>query len=239
MLGRFLEVSLHAPDILDSFRFYERLGFSSAAVGETWKHKYAVVTDGRIHLGLHDYEFASPSLTWVKPELANGVQALEQRGIEFTFSKLGDDRFNEAGFADPGGLMVTLLEARTYSPPARRPEEVSVLGWFEEFAIPVTALEPAQAFWEKIGFVTTGEGTDPWPRLSLTSDHLNLGLYLTRELRTPTLVFANDDVPGCVARLAEDGVVPERRLPRALDPHRHALFFAPEGTALLVGPSPE
>jgi hypothetical protein len=236
MLGRFLEVSLHAPDILESFHFYERLGFTSAPVGETWSHKYAVVTDGRIPLGLHEFEFASPALTYVKPELVSGLDSLERSGIEFAFRKLGEDRFNEAGFVDPNGLMITLLEARTYSPPARRAEEISALGWFEEFVIPVAALEPAQAFWERIGFVTTGEGSEPFPHLSLTSDHLNIGLYLTRELRAPTLVFSNDDVPGCVARLKDLGIAAEARLPRSLRAGEHALFLAPEGTALLVGP---
>ena len=53
MLGRFLEVSVHAPDILESLAFYERLGFTQAPVGETWSHPYAVVTDGRLFIGLH------------------------------------------------------------------------------------------------------------------------------------------------------------------------------------------
>ena len=63
MLGRFLEVSVHAPEILESLAFYEQLGFTQATVGETWSHPYAVVTDGRLFIGLHAYEFASPALT--------------------------------------------------------------------------------------------------------------------------------------------------------------------------------
>ena len=34
MLGRFLEISLHAPEIRESLEFYERLGF--AASGEVF-----------------------------------------------------------------------------------------------------------------------------------------------------------------------------------------------------------
>jgi catechol 2,3-dioxygenase-like lactoylglutathione lyase family enzyme len=91
MLGRFLEVSIHTPDVPASLEFYESLGFVQAAVGDTWSHAYAVVTDGRLHLGLHGHEFDSPALTWVRPDLAVHAAALESLGIEFAFAKLGDE----------------------------------------------------------------------------------------------------------------------------------------------------
>ena len=69
MLGRFLEVSLQAPDVPASLAFYESLGFVQATVGDTWSHAYAVVTDGRLFLCLHAREFDAPALTWVQPEL--------------------------------------------------------------------------------------------------------------------------------------------------------------------------
>ncbi len=123
MLGRFLEMSVHAPNVLESLEFYQKLGFTQAQVGETWSHPYAVVTDGRLFIGLHQYEFDSPSLTFVKPELSRHIDTLEGFGIEFAFRKLGNDVFNEAGFHDPDRVMVTLLEARTFSPPTRESGE--------------------------------------------------------------------------------------------------------------------
>jgi molybdate transport system substrate-binding protein len=54
--------------------------YGQAAVGDTWSHAYAVVTDGRLHLGLHGYEFDSPALTWVRPDLAVHAAALESLG---------------------------------------------------------------------------------------------------------------------------------------------------------------
>ena len=60
MLGRFLEFSLATPDIQASLDFYTRLGFSQAEVGEAWSHPYAVVTDGRICLGLHQEAIPRP-----------------------------------------------------------------------------------------------------------------------------------------------------------------------------------
>jgi hypothetical protein len=73
---------------------------------------------GRLHIGLHRYDFDSPALTFVLPELAAKLPHIERNGISFAFRKLGTDEFNEAGIVAPDNQMVTLLEARTYSPPS-------------------------------------------------------------------------------------------------------------------------
>ena len=238
MLGRFLELSLPAPRILESWQFYQRLGFTSAVVGEAWSHRYSVVTDGRLVLGLHDEgAVAAPLLSYVLPELARHLPSIEALGIEFDRRQLADDAFNEAVFTAPDGQQVRLLEARTFSPPEHPPP--TRLGWFEEYALPVDDLGAARAYWERLGFVTAAEGDDPWPHLSLTSDTLDLGLYLTHELPRPTLVFSVEDGVELRERLAEIGVEPELRLPRSLDPETHLMVVAPEGTRLLIGPPPE
>jgi hypothetical protein len=118
MIGRFLELSLQADDILASVEFYERLGFRQLQVGETWSHPYAVLSDGRIHIGLHRYEFESPALTFVLADLAAKLPHIERNGVTFKFRKLGADEFNEAGLVAPASQMIALLEARTYSPPS-------------------------------------------------------------------------------------------------------------------------
>lgn len=234
MLGRFLEVSIHAPDVLESLAFYEGLGFTQAAVGETWSHPYAVVTDGRLCIGLHRYEFPSPALTFVQPDLIRNLERLEAAGIELAFRRVGADVFNEAGFTDPDGQMVALLEARTFSPPQRAGPPVSKLGWFEEVALPVRDLAAARAFWERLGFVAAEEGEEPCPRAGLTCDSIDLGLWATAQLERPALVFAEPDMAERIARLRDAGVAFSRGLPRRLDPAGNALLVAPEGTPLLL-----
>lgn len=234
MLGRFLELTLHAPRILESWHFWQRLGFAPAPVGEMWSHGYAVLTDGRIAVGLHEGDVPHPALTWVRPGLAHHLPALEAAGVEFDSRVLGDDAFHEATFRDPDGHLVRLLEARTYSPPER--SRASLLGWFEEYAIPVGDLDAAREYWERLGFVAAAAAEEPWPRLALTSDTLDVGLHRTRELPAPVLRFVTDDVRELRDRLAAAGVEPETRLPRALDPRTHLLVVTPEGTHLLAGP---
>jgi len=234
MLGRFLEVSVQAPNALESYEFYQRLGFSAAEVGETWSHPYAVVTDGRLCIGLHQYEFESPSLTFVKPDLARNLEDLEAQGVEFAFRKLGDNVFNEAGFRDPDRVMVTMIEARTFSPPARDPAEVSACGYFAEFGIPSADPDASKQFWERLGFVAVEEFQRPFRRIALTSDFLDLGLYATRELRRPVLTFVDADMPARIARIVRSGIEPSPRLPPTFDPQSTALFVAPEGTPILL-----
>lgn len=238
MLGRFLELSLPAHRILESWQFYQRLGFASLQVGEAWSHRYSVVTDGRIVIGLHDEGgVTAPLITYVLPDLARQLANLEAEGLEFDSRRIGDDTFNEALFTTPDGQQMRLVEARTFSPPEHG--LASRLGWFEELAIPVGDLGEARTYWERLGFVTAAESNDPWPHLSLTSDTLDVGLYLTRELPRPTLVFSVEDGSLLRERLTEIGVQPELTLPRSLDPDTHLMVVAPEGAHLLVGPPPE
>ena len=106
MLGRFHEVSIETADIRASVEFYERLGFSQAATGDTWTHPYGVLTDGRIHVGLHERHFPSPTLTFVHAEIASYAATLEARGIQLDLRKTGEEVFNEIGFRDPAGQSV-------------------------------------------------------------------------------------------------------------------------------------
>jgi hypothetical protein len=236
MLGRFLELSLPTTRILESWQWYQRVGFVPATDGEIWSHRYAVVTDGRIAVGLHDAALDGPWLTWVLPGLATHVARLEGSGIEFDDLALGDDRFHEARFSTPDRHGARLLEARTYSMPAAAPP--APLGWFEEIALPVSELAPARDYWEALGFVAAAAGEEPWPWLGLTSDTVNLALHATSAFDAPALVFSNEDLEALGARLSAAGVEPERRLPRAVDPARHAWLKSPDGTILWIAPPP-
>lgn len=234
MLGRFLEISVHAPDIVESLAFYERLGFTQAAVGEIWRHPYAVVTDGRLCIGLHRFEFQSPALTFVQPDLERHVAALEAAGHELAFKRLGTEIFNEAGLLDPGGQMIALLEARTFSPPDRRSHEMSRLGWFEEVTLPTADLDASIAFWEGVGFVPAEEGESPFPHIGLTSDSLNVSLARSRGLGRTALVFTDLRMPDRIRQLADAGIEFSQELPAGLDPASYALLIAPEGLPLLL-----
>ncbi len=234
MIGRFHEVSVYAPDPGESLAFYERLGFTQVTTGEAFSYPYAAVGDGRLAIGLHGRELPqSPLIAFVLPDLRDKLKALEQRGIEVLERRLGEDVFNEARI-EAAGQGIRLLEARTHSPPPCGPGDTSRLGWFEEFAVPVTDMKRAEADWERLGFVPAEEGEEPYPHIGLTSDSLNVALLHAGSLRSPALVFTDADMPARIAKLIESGFEFSRRLPGQLDASRHALLVAPEGTQLLL-----
>jgi catechol 2,3-dioxygenase-like lactoylglutathione lyase family enzyme len=234
VIGRFHEVSVHAPDLLASLAFYERLGFTQVTTGEAFPYPYAAVADCRLAIGLHGRELAqSPLLSFVLPGVLDHISAIERRGVEIIDRRLGEDVFNEASF-EAAGQVIRLLEARTHSPSSHGPGETSLLGWFEEFVLPVADLKRAGAEWERLGFVPAEEGDEPYPHIGLTSDSLNVALLPAGVLRRPALMFADADTPARIVKLKEAGFEFARQLPGNIDAARHALLVAPEGTQLLL-----
>lgn len=234
MLGRFLEFSLATPDIQASLDFYTRLGFSQAQVGEAWTHPYAVVTDGRICVGLHQHAIPAPSLTFVKPDLLKYLPTLEHLGMHFEFRRLGDDVFNEVGWRDSSGHLIRLIEARTFSPSKRHSTDNSQCGYFTEIALPAPNLESAKSYWEQFGFVAIDEHDDSLPHASCTSDYIDLGLYDPAHVRRPSLRFEVDDMAATLVRLADIGMTPAGDIPPPLSRVPATVLTAPEGTPILL-----
>lgn len=233
MLGEFLEISLSTGDILASVQFYERLGFRHAQAGETWRHPYAVLSDGHLYLGLHQYAFPAPALTFVLPGLRSKLAPLAVLGIEFEFCKLTEDDFNEAGFYAPERQMITLLEARTYSPLRSAAGGESLCGYFREYRLPVHDRESSWRFWERLGFVTTdaNPGTPAGSRW-LSTGGLNIGLPANPRERQVQLVFEREHTRGLGDLLEQRNITFK---PDHDDDGAATLSItAPEGTRLLI-----
>jgi catechol 2,3-dioxygenase-like lactoylglutathione lyase family enzyme len=233
VFGRFLELSLSTADIAASVQFYERLGFSQLTTGDTWTHRYGVLSDGRLCLGLHERRGPQRMLSFVRPELAQHMPKLRAAGFESYYTRLGDGDFHELQLHDPAGQSIALLEARTFSPP-RPDHEASRCGWFSSISVPTLDAEPVQAFWENAGFVALQVPDDPWAQLALTSDTLTLTLHPPRALEAPVLVFTDPLMPARLDSLAALGIIGSTDLPAGFDRRANALLEAPEGTLLLL-----
>jgi catechol 2,3-dioxygenase-like lactoylglutathione lyase family enzyme len=234
VLGRFHEISIETGDIAESVAFYERLGFVQCGTTDTWQHPYGVMTDGKLFLGLHQFKFPSPTLTWVHPGVAAHAHALEKHGIELAWKRVGDDAFNEFGFLDPAGQAVRVQEAPTHFASDREENDSSLCGDFAEYSVPCADFTPMREFWEPLGFVALDESDTPWPRMSMTSDRVDLAVHRPRTLDAPLLVFVAADMGERIERLRAQGYEFSAGLPRGLDPRHSALLEAPEGTALLL-----
>jgi catechol 2,3-dioxygenase-like lactoylglutathione lyase family enzyme len=234
VLGRFHEISIGTANIAESVAFYERLGFSQCDTADTWQHLYGVMTDGKLFIGLHQFKFPSPALTWVHPGVAQHAHVVEKHGIDLAWKRVGEDSFNEFGFLDPSGQAVRVQEAPTHFSSDRDGGEPSLCGDFAEYSLPAAEFQKLREFWEPLGFVAMDETDTPYPRMTMTSDHLDLAVHRPRTLDAPMLVFASADVGERIERLRTLGCDLSDELPRGLDPRHSALLHAPEGTALLL-----
>jgi hypothetical protein len=234
VLGRFHEISIETADIADSVSFYERLGFSQCGTNDTWSHPYGVLSDGKLFIGLHQFKFPSPAVTYVHADAAQHAHVIEKHGIELAWKLTGEDVFNEFGFLDPSGQAVRVQEAATHFASESDPGQTSLCGDFAEYSLPFAEFQPMQEFWEPLGFVAMGESETPWLRMSMTSDHLNLAVHRPRMLDVPMLVFASADMGERIERLRALGFDFSDNLPKGLDPRHSGLLLAPEGTALLL-----
>ena len=234
MLGKFHEISIETADIAASASFYERLGFSFCGTTDTWTHPYGVLTDGRLYIGLHQFKFPSPTITYVHAGVAHHAHTIEKLGVEIAWKRVSEDAFNEFGFLDPSGQAVRVQEAPTHFVSDRERSESSLCGDFAEFSMPSAEFEPMRAFWEPLGFVALGETESPYVRMSMTSDYIDLAVHRPRTLDTTMLVFAAPDMGERIDRLHTLDFEMSADLPRGIDPRSGALLRAPEGTALLL-----
>jgi len=191
-LGHFLEFSIHTPDIQESLGFYKRLGFSEQQIGDIWPHKYAVVSDGNICIGLHDRVFDSPALTFVHHDIARCARSMSDHGFDFSFLKLDEDVFNELGFFDSDGHTVSMIEARTFTP-ADEDTADSMCGSFFEVSLPVRDTMHAGLFWAPLAPNLLSLREEPTTHMRFEAGDIPLGLSESIALKRPSLCFKCDD----------------------------------------------
>lgn len=229
-IGRFLEISVNSPNILESLTFYRQLGFTELQIGDIWPHRYAVVSDGNICIGLHDRVFDGPALTFVQPDLASHALSMSDHGFEFSFLKLDEDIFNELGFADPYGNMITMQEARTFSIPEENTPD-SACGACFEISLPVRDALRAGRFWAPLVPKLLNLREEPTTHMRFEAGNIALGLSESIALSSPSLCFK------CRDRSALASKIEHEQIKHKMFPGYEGAFVelqAPEGTKLFV-----
>ena len=227
-LGRFLEFSVRTPDILDSLGFYKALGFREVDIGDVWPHRYAVVSDGELCIGLHDSEFDAPSVTFVHPDLAKSARQMSDYGFDFTTMRLDEDVFNQLGLKDRDGHAISMLEARTFSASGQSDVD-SVLGTWFELTLPVKEAVHAAVFWGPLALAVLRMREEPTTHMRFDVDGLPLGLSESIALDAPAPCFKCRDRDRLAAAIERHGIAHEEF------PGFEGAFVAleaPEGTKL-------
>ena len=229
-IGRFLEFSVGTTDILASLHFYKILGFVELEIGDMWPHKYAVVSDGELNIGLHDREFDAPALTFVQPDLAKHARSMADHGFEFSYMQLGEESFNELRFADRDEHTITMLEARTFHA-SEEAERDSACGSWLELTLPVRDTLSAGQFWAPIAPTLLEMREEPTMHMRFDADGAPIGLSESIALTAPSLSFKCADREALMTLLENQGMKYEKF------PGFEGAFVAiraPEGTMLYV-----
>jgi len=227
-LGRFLEFSVRTPEILESLNFYRTLGFVELEIGDMWSHKYAVVSDGELNIGLHDRDFDAPAITFVQQDLAKHARSMADHGFDFSFMQLGEDAFNEIRFPDRDGHNIGMLEARTFHASEDAENDSACGSWFE-MTLPVRDALRAAQFWAPIAPTLLEMREEPTTHMRFEADGVPLGLSESIALEGPSLCFKCPDRHGLMALLEQRGMDFEKF------PGFEGAFVAiraPEGTTL-------
>lgn len=226
--GRFLEFSVRTPNILDSLGYYKTLGFTELEIGDVWPHKYAVVSDGLLCIGLHDRDFDAPAISFVQPDLARHARSMTDHGFEFGFMRLDEDEFNELGLADRDGHRVTMLEARTFSAGDEFDND-SLCGMWFEVTLPVRDAVRSARFWASVAPTLLRMREEPTTHMRFDAGGAALGLSESIALNGPSLCFRCHDKDALAAMIEKHG------LPHEKFPGFEGAFVAlkaPEGTML-------
>lgn len=228
MLGRFLELALVTDDPGSGWSDLQRLGFAGATSGDIWPHAYGVVACEGLAIGLHAVGDEPFSLTFVRPDVAALERELDTRFIEVESTRLGSDVFNELTLREPGGTLLRVIAARTFSPPLELPEHTA-LGRFLTVSLPCADLGEAQGFWERLD-MDVRAGSDPWDSIAVQG--LPLACHGSGDFSQPLLLFDGAQAADNDA-LRAAGVVIGRAVP-ALQGRRHRLLRGAEGLAILL-----
>ncbi|ANO49911.1 glyoxalase/bleomycin resistance/dioxygenase family protein [Woeseia oceani] len=230
MLERWLEISVHSSDILESLSFYRALGFTELQSGDVWPHPYAVVSDGDLVIGLHEREFASPTLTFVQPELGRHARAMSDHGFEFSLMHLDADVFNELQFMDHDGHNIALLEARTFSQSEDSCKD-SACGRFFELTLPTRDAVQAGRFWAPLAPHVERLREEPTTHMRFDAGGLPLGVSESIALDKPAICFKWSD-PQTIADLVERFGFRWQKFPGFEG--AFGVLVAPEGTRLYL-----
>jgi hypothetical protein len=234
MLGRFLEVSLVTRDTGSAWQRWLGLGFAIAEAGDVWPHAYGVVTCEGLAIGLHAAGDEPFVVTFVRPEVAQLERDLATRMIGMERVQTGAHVFNLLELREPGGTLLRVQEARSFSMP-QVPPQSTALGRFRALSLPVADLAEARGFWERLDR-DVHDIFDPWEGIAI--DGLPLLCHPAEFLDEPALLFdlAGDDLDDEALRREVLGAA--HALP-ALRRRRHRLLRTPERLALLLLDPPE
>ncbi len=224
---RFHELSLPTQDIAASLDFYRCLGFSEITTADIRRYPYAVISDGRIAIGLHAEKLDCPGLCFVQSDVARWARQLEAAGYDLSFARLGSDDFHEFALQDPSGNLAVVMEAPSFSRMSAQESPSPVTGPSAAIEFGCADVAEAREFWRLAGLeCVSDEDANGDTNVELAAPALRLFLSLGQS-SNPTLHFYEPD-HAALALVIERYGLQEKQI------RGRKIITAPEGTRLSV-----
>ncbi|GAB4235075.1 MAG: hypothetical protein Kow00109_08240 [Acidobacteriota bacterium] len=231
-LGNFVEIALNVPDLARSLPFYERMGFDK--LDQAWEPwPWVILSDGAVTLQLNQGTPGLPVLAYIAGDMEQRITALEASGVrvERTLGGRGEPR---AVFRAPAGLEVALVDYPARRIPRGEGGSYCKLGSFGELAWPVEEVEEAVRFWQGLGFEKRRGHRLPYPWAILSDGLMTLGLYATRDVEKPALVYYANNPAERLEMLATEGFEPQGEIPSPISGVGRYIFEPPDGQIWLM-----
>ena len=155
---------------------------------------------------------------------------MTDHGFDFAYLKIADDSFNELGFVDRDGHLITMTEARTFSKPDEDLNNSLCGRWFE-VTLPVKDTLRAGRFWAPLAPELLQMREEPTTHMRFNAAGMSLGLSESIALDGPSLCFRCEDREEVWISLAKNGFTHKEF------PGFEGAFMsvtAPEGTTLYL-----
>lgn len=219
-LGNRAEISLSVTNLSVSLTFYDKLGFIRVDGGEK-PYPWAVVSDGRFHLGLHQRAFVSPTLSYFAlhmlsermirlTKLGVGLDSIQKvqpnRGLQIS-ERLGMLKHVIAEFESPEGQRVLLADI--YSDTETAPNGRKFFAKYDNFgelSLKTKDVNAVVTYWKQLGFECIAEGHQPYSWAVVSDGLVRLGLHQTPKLTRPTITYFAPDMAKRLKRLRKHGV---------------------------------
>ena len=209
---RFLEYSVPCDNVLETLGFFQELGFTALPTNDIWNYPYAVITDGRCFLGLHEKNYFEqltnqPRMSFVHEEIKLVTDFLRDNSFSILKSSISEDEFQHTICKGLNQADINIVAARSFSPPPKENRKDSLLGYFRGIVMPTANLEKSFKFWEQMGMLVMETANEN--AISVSANHLNMLLVDDDNHKIPGLLFEHPKPEELLEPFANLGINPE------------------------------
>lgn len=209
-LGSYCHVSIGTKRMEENINFYKALGFKMISMDNApWP--WILMSDGAVNIQLNEDGFEYFGLSYFDKNMAANIAGLAEKGVVF-FMESGEPVPMKV-MQDPDSIMGIALIQMDMGMPALPLMGKGKLGKLGEIAVPVKDYEAASAWYQQVGFKSTGKQNSPYPWGIYTDGLSSIGLHQSNHFKKPTLTYFSLDAKAHIARLQEAGITVKNAMP--------------------------